>query len=85
MHLGFHARLSHDIVDMDECHVLDPAIVALVPKLRALMQSLASIAWADLLVTRTDTGIDLLLTVSAAPDRALPAHSLVRTCAAWSA
>jgi 23S rRNA (uracil1939-C5)-methyltransferase len=71
--LGFHARLSHDIVDMAECHVLAPAIVALVAPLRALMQSLASIAWADLMVTQTDTGIDLLLTLSAAPDRAAQA------------
>jgi 23S rRNA (uracil1939-C5)-methyltransferase len=67
--LGFHARLSHDIVDMQECRVLDPILVALVAPLRDLMQGLTSIAWADIMATRTDTGIDLLFTLDAAPDR----------------
>lgn len=67
--LGFHARLSHDIVDMQECRVLDPALVGLVAPLRDLMQGLSSIAWADIMATHTDTGIDLLFTLDAAPDR----------------
>jgi 23S rRNA (uracil1939-C5)-methyltransferase len=67
--LGFHARLSHDIVDMQECRVLDPILVVLVAPLRDLMQRLSAIAWADIMATRTDTGIDVLFTLDAAPDR----------------
>lgn len=67
--LGFHARLSHDIVDMEDCRVLDPALVGLVAPLRDLMQGLSSIAWADIMATRTDSGIDLLFTFDAAPER----------------
>jgi 23S rRNA (uracil1939-C5)-methyltransferase len=67
--LGFHARLSHDIVDMQECRVLDPILVALVAPLRDLMQGLSAIAWADIMATRTDAGIDLLFTLDTAPDR----------------
>ena len=67
--LGFHARLSHAIVDMQECRVLDPVLVALVAPLRDLFQGLSAIAWADIMATRTDTGIDLLFTLDAAPER----------------
>ncbi|QGN53773.1 class I SAM-dependent RNA methyltransferase [Novosphingobium sp. Gsoil 351] len=36
--IGFRARGSHRIVDMRECHVLDPALFALVAPLRALLK-----------------------------------------------
>lgn len=67
--LGFHARLSHDIVDMQECRVLDPVLVGLVAPLRDLMLGLPSLAWADIMATRTDSGLDLLFTLDAVPDR----------------
>ena len=40
--LGFRARGSHEIVDMVECHVATPAIVAALPDLRACAATLLS-------------------------------------------
>src|SRR5262245_4769407 len=73
--LGFHAPLSAEIVDVAECAVLAPALVALVPALRAL-----AAAWpppggrCDFAATLTETGIDLLAVGAPAPDRARREH-----------
>ena len=40
--LGFHEAASHDLVDLEECCVLHPSIVAALPKLRALIAPLLS-------------------------------------------
>ena len=66
--VGFHERFSHDLVDLRECLVLEPALFALVGELRALVADLlpqGGIAEATL--TRTDSGIDLLLEASEPP------------------
>ena len=69
--LGFHAYRSKTLVDMLDCAVLDPAIVALLPPLRDLLRDLLPERQsADLLVTRTASGIDLLIGRLAEPDRA---------------
>ena len=69
--LGFHAYKSEQIVDMRTCPVLDPQIVAIVPALRDLAATLVRDRHdADMLVTRTDSGLDLLVSRIAAPDRA---------------
>jgi 23S rRNA (uracil1939-C5)-methyltransferase len=61
--LGFHETASDAIVDLAMCSVLDPAIVALLPKLRAFLEEhLRGNEAADLHVTRADNGFDLLLT-----------------------
>ena len=70
--VGFHARASHRIVDLGECAVLHPALVALVGALRRLVPRL----WprrgtGAATATLGDTGIDLLLDLAAPP--ALPA------------
>lgn len=68
---GFHARASHRVVDMRECAVLQPALVALVAPLRELMKTLlppGSAAAAT--ATLADSGIDLLLDLIAPPQRA---------------
>lgn len=58
--LGFHAAQSHDIVDMRECRVLTPAIVALVPRLREfLLPALGDGAKADIAVTESASGIEV--------------------------
>ncbi len=36
--LGFHEAGSHDLVDIESCVVLDPGIVALLPRLRELLK-----------------------------------------------
>lgn len=58
--IGFREEGRHDLVDMAECHVLDPAIVAALPYLR----SMARLAMPErisgrLVVTRLDAGLDV--------------------------
>jgi 23S rRNA (uracil1939-C5)-methyltransferase len=61
--LGFHANASDAITDMTACHVLEAPIVALLPKLRMLLDDLLRGNEAlDLHLTRADNGFDLLLT-----------------------
>lgn len=59
--LGFTANASHAIVDMRECHILHPALFALVAPLRALLQRLRPRRRADVHLTLTDQGADVLL------------------------
>lgn len=60
VHLGFHAARSHDIVDLEECQVLTPALTALLPGLRNMLaELLAPDGDAELRLTDSDTGIDL--------------------------
>lgn len=69
--LGFHERLSHRIVDLDTCLVLDPRLVALLPGLRALMaEVLAPGAGADIKASVSEGGIDLVIDGMPAPDLA---------------
>ena len=58
--VGFHAARSHAIVDMHECQVLTPALLALTDDLRrALAPILSEGEKAELHATETDTGLDL--------------------------
>ena len=60
--IGFNAAKSHDIVDMRECHVLDPRLFALVAPLRKLLASMmAKRASAEIQLTLTDQGVDVAL------------------------
>ena len=60
--LGFNADASHRIVDMRECWVLRPELVALVAPLRRLLGSLLRDGQgAGVSVTVSDSGIDVLL------------------------
>ncbi|HEX2114762.1 MAG TPA: TRAM domain-containing protein, partial [Alphaproteobacteria bacterium] len=68
--LGFHVYRGRTLVDMRDCAVLDRAIVALLPALRGLMRDLlGNRQSADLLITRTESGIDLLIGRLPEPDR----------------
>ncbi|MDH4573067.1 23S rRNA (uracil(1939)-C(5))-methyltransferase RlmD [Salinicola acroporae] len=40
IHLGFRARGSEQLVDIDSCHVLAPALARLLPRLRAQLETL---------------------------------------------
>jgi 23S rRNA (uracil1939-C5)-methyltransferase len=67
--VGFHARESHEIVDMRVCTVLHPAIVALVSPLRDLAARLLRPGEAGAaLLTRVDSGLDVLLELPREPD-----------------
>lgn len=59
--LGFNARNSHRVVDLAECPLLVPSIVALLEPLRGLLRSLASGASGDVVVGAGDAGLDLIV------------------------
>lgn len=60
MLLGYNRALSHTIIDVEECPVLLPEIVAALPRLRALAELICKTRDAfHLTVTATDTGLDL--------------------------
>ncbi|MGB8182821.1 MAG: TRAM domain-containing protein [Stellaceae bacterium] len=65
---GFHGRMSHAIVDMRECHVLHPALFALVEPLRRLAATLLpKKGTAAASLTLGDAGVDVLLELPKAP------------------
>jgi 23S rRNA (uracil1939-C5)-methyltransferase len=68
--IGFTEEKSHRIVDMRECHILHPALFALVAPLRALLQRLRAKGRAELHLTLTDQGPDLLLKMRVPADLA---------------
>jgi 23S rRNA (uracil1939-C5)-methyltransferase len=60
--IGFNAAKSHDIIDMRECHILDPRLSALVAPLRKLLGTMmAKRASAEIQLTLTDQGPDVAL------------------------
>jgi 23S rRNA (uracil1939-C5)-methyltransferase len=66
--VGFRERLRHELVDLRECPVLEPALLALAGGLRPLAADLlAPGGTAEALLARTDSGIDLLLEMSEPP------------------
>jgi len=65
--LGFNARLSHQVIPLAECPVLRPAIAGLMRPLNELLMALLEpAARAQVMVTESDSGLDLLLTTDAA-------------------
>lgn len=66
--IGFHERFRHTLVDVEECAVLEPALFALLAPLRlAANEFLPSGGNANATLTRTDSGIDVLIEVGAPP------------------
>jgi len=70
---GLHRARGSDVVDLMECHVLRPALFALIAPLRAVLSGLAALRReASVAVNLLDSGPDLLLRTDAAlitPDR----------------
>lgn len=63
--VGFHALKSHAVVDMQECRVLAPALVTLVPRLREAMGAvLAPGEHAEAHVTLCENGLDIAFRAS---------------------
>ncbi len=75
--IGFHARASHDIVDMRECRVLTPGLFGLAQDLRDIANEIGT---AELHATEADNGFDLMLRWSR---KARPA--LIAKLADWAA
>jgi 23S rRNA (uracil1939-C5)-methyltransferase len=66
--VGFRKRFSHNLVDLRECLVLEPALFALVGELRRFVPDLLRPgATAEATLSRTDSGVDLLLEASQPP------------------
>jgi 23S rRNA (uracil1939-C5)-methyltransferase len=57
--LGFHAEKSHRIVDMQECHVLLPALFALVAPLRAMLARHPGWRTVDVMLAQAEQGVDV--------------------------
>lgn len=69
--LGFHEHRGHFIVDIEDCTVLAPALQAVLPPLRALLDALLPAAGnARATMLKLDGGIDLLLDLPQTPDLA---------------
>lgn len=65
---GFNARASHVVVDVAECPLLRPELVALLAPLRGALAELAPPrGTVDAVVTLADTGLDVVLAGIAAP------------------
>lgn len=60
--LGFTAEKSHAIVDMRACHILAPALFAVVAPLRTLLQKLGFKRRGDVHLTLSDQGPDVMVT-----------------------
>ncbi|MGH7113699.1 MAG: class I SAM-dependent RNA methyltransferase, partial [Stellaceae bacterium] len=69
--LGFRERFRHDLVDLHECLVLEPALFAAARLLRRLVPELLPPGGAaEATLTRTDSGIDLLIEAGGRPSLA---------------
>lgn len=59
--IGFRERFRHDLVDLVECRVLEPALFALLGKLRLFAHDLLPPGGVlEVMLTRTDSGVDML-------------------------
>ena len=65
---GFHTRASRHVVEMEECLILRPELMALVPKLRHVLADLVppGARW-DVAVTLADNGFDVLIEAAHEP------------------
>jgi 23S rRNA (uracil1939-C5)-methyltransferase len=79
--VGFRERSSHALVDLAECVVMEPALFALVAPLRQLAsRCLPPGAQVEAMLTRCDSGIDLLMEGAEPPG--LPALEALAALAA---
>ncbi len=56
-HFGFNEAHSHKIIEIDSCPLLEPALNALIPDLRALVKTLGGSG--DCFILNTPTGVDI--------------------------
>ena len=74
--VGFNEERSRRVIDMRECHVLTPAIFALVESARPLLASELPADWVSgLTVTETETGADVLISNLESSSRLISALS----------
>lgn len=67
--IGYRERFRHELVDLGECPVLEPALFALIDRLRQVARDLIPPGGsAEATLTRTESGIDLLIEAAERPD-----------------
>lgn len=67
--IGFRERRGHAIVDVETCPILDPGIVALLPRLRRLLAGvMPPDSRASVVMARLDAGLDVVFELPHAPD-----------------
>ncbi len=60
--LGFNEKQSNNLVDLKECPISDPAIAAIIPKLKLVLKDVVPAGKPSLVhITRTYTGLDILV------------------------
>jgi 23S rRNA (uracil1939-C5)-methyltransferase len=65
---GYRERFRHNLVDLRECPVLEAALFALVGELRLVARDLLPLGGtAEVTMTRTDSGVDLLIEAAERP------------------
>lgn len=65
---GFHTRASRHVVELEECLILHPELMALVPQLREVLADIVppGARW-DVTVTLADNGFDVLIVAAHEP------------------
>lgn len=67
--LGFNARASHTVVDVEQCLLLEPPLLALLPPLRAMLSEVVADGEdGDVVVALTESGLDVLVEADARLD-----------------
>jgi 23S rRNA (uracil1939-C5)-methyltransferase len=65
--IGFNARASHDVVPLEQCSLLAAPLTALLPSLATALASIDAPS-GDVVVTLTDSGLDVLVACDARLD-----------------
>jgi len=66
--IGFRKRFRHELVDLRECPVLEPGLLSFVRQLPVFARDLVPPGGtAEVTLTRTDSGVDMLLEATARP------------------
>ena len=66
--LGFNARASHAVIDVERCLLLEPALAAILAPLRLILAQLVTEGGGDVVATLGENGIDLLVEAEAKLD-----------------
>ena len=70
--LGFNERLNKTVLDLEECPLMTPGLETILPPLRHLIQALPSLGKAaDIQVTESDTGLEVIFYPARAADPTL--------------
>lgn len=76
VHFGFRPRLSHRVVSLQECYVLDPVILRALPGIAALASPfIGAKTQARISVTLSDTGLDVNIDTGKSPQLTLADHT----------